>query len=366
MAATTERSQRIEQLLRFLSHDEGNDILREEIFTLALQEGDMPLAERQLEEVRARGSLSPQWRLQESNLHIARRQYDLADALLTQLENETGPHPAIAQNHGFIAMQQNQPERCMEHLQRWCEVAATTTLDPGMQSLWLRCLHHLGRLEEALEWAQMRVQAQHLAQEAAAVASLIALDADQLPLAQAWSTQSLSSGHVSLENLLTGSALALRAQDSGHAAVLAQQALQYAPADGRAWSSLGFAQMLALDLASARQSLEQGVTYMPSHIGTWHGLAWVCLLQKDYVAAHRAFSQALEVDRNFGETHGGLAVVAFMEGHQEQARESLRRAQGLNAQGVTAQYAQALLAGTVNDERSIREFSQRLLEQITR
>jgi Flp pilus assembly protein TadD len=66
-------------------------------------------------------------------------------------------------------------------------------------------------------------------------------------------------------------------------------------------------------------------------------------------AAQLAFENALDLDRNFGESHGGLAVVQALRGQTEEAEESIRRAHKLDPQGLSARYAQAVLSGDAAD-----------------
>jgi Tfp pilus assembly protein PilF len=82
---------------------------------------------------------------------------------------------------------------------------------------------------------------------------------------------------------------------------------------------------------------------MPEHVGSWHVLAWIHLIRRDVFAARSAFERALALDRNFSETHGGLAVVAALQGHQEEAHASIKRALRLDRQAVSARYAEILL-----------------------
>jgi branched-chain amino acid transport system permease protein len=73
---------------------------------------------------------------------------------------------------------------------------------------------------------------------------------------------------------------------------------------------MGFADMLAGDMPQAEQSFWQALeTTMAEHIGTWHGLALSLVLQGRLDEAQALYEQTLEMDRNFAESHGGLAVV---------------------------------------------------------
>jgi Tfp pilus assembly protein PilF len=82
---------------------------------------------------------------------------------------------------------------------------------------------------------------------------------------------------------------------------------------------------------------------MPSHIGSWHALAWCQMLRKDFAAAEASFSRSLELDRNFSESHGGLAVLAAMRGDDASAKPLIERALRLDGQSFSGRYAQSLL-----------------------
>lgn len=72
-------------------------------------------------------------------------------------------------------------------------------------------------------------------------------------------------------------------------------------------------------------------------------LAWIYILRQDSAKAREALDQSYALDRNFGETHGGLAIVDVLDGKDEEARLSIRRALKLNPQSMSARYAEMLL-----------------------
>jgi Tfp pilus assembly protein PilF len=90
---------------------------------------------------------------------------------------------------------------------------------------------------------------------------------------------------------------------------------------------------------------------MPTHIGTWHDLVWVQLLQGDLAAAEESFRRAVELDRNFSERHGGLAVVAAYKGNWAGAEELSKTALGLDPQSVSGRYAQSLYCSAPDGAR---------------
>ena len=98
-----------------------------------------------------------------------------------------------------------------------------------------------------------------------------------------------------------------------------------------------------MQLPAAKGNIELAARYLPQHIGTWHVFAWLQLIHQDVAAAEAAFQRALTLDRNFAETHGGLAVVAVLQRRDDEARASIKRALRVDSQSVSAQYAQILL-----------------------
>jgi Tfp pilus assembly protein PilF len=114
--------------------------------------------------------------------------------------------------------------------------------------------------------------------------------------------------------------------------------------------------MLLGDVPSARSLLERAATTMPDHIGTWHALAWCQLLEGDLAGAKHSFDKAFALDRTFGETHGGFALVHALRSERKEAEESIKRAMRLDPQGRAARYAQSVLLldeGRVDEARKL-------------
>jgi Flp pilus assembly protein TadD len=101
---------------------------------------------------------------------------------------------------------------------------------------------------------------------------------------------------------------------------------------------------------------------MPSHIGTWHLLGWSRILGRELDGARSAFDTALGLDRNFGESHGGMAVVLALQGQREQAEAAIERALGLDRDSLAARYAQMVLSGQTEDPERFRQLARRLMQ----
>lgn len=68
-----------------------------------------------------------------------------------------------------------------------------------------------------------------------------------------------------------------------------------------------------------------------------------------------------QLDRNFADTHGGLAVVKVQQGLREDARACVGRALRLDPENIPAKYATALLAGRIKDAADLRGFIEKIL-----
>lgn len=152
--------------------------------------------------------------------------------------------------------------------------------------------------------------------------------------------------------LVASGSLALEDQDEPTATTHFDRAIERNPTSGRAWSGKGLSTMLRLELDTAIEDLKKAVHYMPEHIGTWHALAWCQLLKGDTAGAEENFRKSLEIDRTFGETHGGLAVVYALQGKIVEAEPEIKRALRLDPNCFSGRFAQSLLVGKTNPARA--------------
>jgi len=230
-----------------------------------------------------------------------------------------------------------------------------------MQVLWLRVLHRLGRLDDGVSWAYGNEAG--LAPEALGVASLMAFDAGRTGEAERWSQCAIreDAGPIPIEALITQASLQLAAGDTESARYLIDRALEQNAEDGRTWSTKGFVELLDQHFPLAENAFYRAVRFMPMHIGTWNGLGWTAIMNRKYGEATQAFERALEIDRNFAESHGGLAVAHALCGKVDLARISIARAEGLDKDGLAARYANAILSGEAADSQAIRRLAKRLL-----
>lgn len=69
----------------------------------------------------------------------------------------------------------------------------------------------------------------------------------------------------------------------------------------------------------------------------------------------------MALDRNYGESHGGVAVVAALLGRNSDAKASIQRALRLDPESLSAKYAQMVLSGVTNDPDKFRKLALRII-----
>lgn len=354
------------QLEGFLAQDPDNDGLRAEAFQTALRLGERDRAQDHLRVGLSSGVNPLAWRLHQAHWLMAAHDWEAARKELSSLEVEAGaPAELVAcaiQDQAQIALRQRDAEHGLSLLARVMPNPLTEApVDPAMQVLWLRLMHHANKLDEAMAAARKWAQARALSVDAAGVASLMALDAEDAVLSRAWADAALAQQPRQMEALVARASIALAEQAPQKSKDLLTVALQLNPDDGRALSTWAFAEMLAGELSQARQTFSRALHNMPEHIGTWHGLGWAALMQDDLPAARAAFDQSLALDRNFAESHGGLASVLARSGDRGGAQAAIEIALRLDRTCLSAHYARAVLDGTANDAQALQKLALRLM-----
>jgi tetratricopeptide (TPR) repeat protein len=225
-------------------------------------------------------------------------------------------------------------------------------------------MHYLGRLDEAMACARGSLALRpEQAPMRGALATLL-LDAERMTEAEQVVAEASSTGLVTPELTCVSGYLALGREDSSAAEARFAETLKARPQDGRALLGAGLAAAAVQDLPRALGHLQAAAQAMPGHLGTLNALAWMQLLAGQLDAAASTFEQALEVDRNFAETHGGLAVVAALRGETAAAEERVRTAHRLDRNSFSAAYAAMLLRnGSQPNARTTEAMLQFLAQQ---
>jgi hypothetical protein len=81
----------------------------------------------------------------------------------------------------------------------------------------------------------------------------------------------------------------------------------------------------------------------------------------DLQGAARAFEAAADIDPEYAEGHGGLAVVAAMSGSTQRSAAEVARARQLQPGSVAARYAQAIATGNLEGLQRVQKIASLLV-----
>lgn len=325
------------RLTRFLTQDPSNLSLRSQAIASAFAVGAWDEAEALLEEGFIQAPDNAELHAHAGYLALRNQQYPDAQSHFEQALANGLALLQIRYNLAFAQFQQGLHQESLNNLKT---IAAEDGMTHDMHLLHARCLHHLGQREAAIEVLQKLASDKP---EAEGLLALLLHELDRSEDALAAANRALANDPNQLEALLARASTLIEQDQYGAARHDLEFATQQHPHCGRAWSGLAQLDFRDFNFDRAQLALEKAVVQMPNHIGTWHLLAWLFIMKGDVAQAKTAFQRSYEIDRNFGETHGGLAVIAALEGQPKLADEYIKRAKRLNPNGFAAQYAAMVL-----------------------
>jgi tetratricopeptide (TPR) repeat protein len=330
---------RLNRLLTYVAIDPGNLILRKDSINEACDRGQWETAQRLIRTGLQLHANEPDLLVLCALVNFHVQSYAEAEQALAAARTLGIEVPELKYNLALVLFMQKRYADALDAMQ---EASVADTV-PQALLLRARCLHHLNRPAEAV--AQCRA---HLAlapgdAETHGVLALLLYEQGLLDEAKRHAAAALQLDEAQLEGLLALASMQADAREYEAARGSFGTLVQAHPHCGRAWLGLALIDLSHLQFEPALSHCERATACMPQHIGTWHVMAWGHLMQGNASAARAAFEAALSLDRNFGETHGGLAVVAALEGQEEEARLNIKRASRLDSQSMSMQYAQMLL-----------------------
>ena len=332
---------RSSQLMGFAERDPTNPILLCDLLDALLAEGRVDEAMTRVQAAPAVLQALPGVKFRQARCAMLRRDFAAAIAILQPLLVDTVavPPAGIAHDLAYAQFALGQLDAAMHTL----AIARAEGEDTvAFALLKARILHHQRQYAPALEALDVVTDGPRLA-EAWGLRSLLLLDQGDTAQAMAAASHALELEPSQLEANITRGTVALGERHLDEARQAFEQVLEMDARSGRALLGMGQIDMLHGDVSGARALLEHSAREMPGHIGTWHALAWCQLLEGDLAGAKSSFDRVFAIDRTFGETHGGLALVHALRGERQEAEESIKRATRLDPHGTSARYARSVL-----------------------
>jgi tetratricopeptide (TPR) repeat protein len=205
-----------------------------------------------------------------------------------------------------------------------------------------RCRHYAGDMSAAMDWCQRWVDASKDTHSRGYLA-LLAMDSGQLADAQRLATEVLAeSANDTNANLVVGTG-SIEAQEIEQACRHFELVIAREPDNPRAWLGVGLARLYEQRHQEAVTALRKALDLLPDSVGIAVTLGWALLASRDARGAERTFRQAIEIDRGFGEAHGGLAATLALQRQIDEAQQCIRRAERLDPAGFGAAFARMVV-----------------------
>ena len=355
MDTSDQQEQSREQLARFLQYLEytpDNLNLLLDAIPVAMSLQDWEAVDTLLEKGMEHHKDSPHINAHAGFAHLRVNELDKAQecfqfAIDNELEEE-----AIIYNLAYVQFLKRDFDNALQTLNRIFPEKQYTVNNVILSA---RCKHNTDQLDEAITELKDYLGKNNNIDKAGeikaeALLSLVYSDNGDDELAVTHANTALASDPTNFEALLAR-ASSLAAQQNFDAALIDfEKANEASPNSGRVLSGLGEIAFHNFEFDKAQENLENAVKFMPDHIGTWHMLAWTYLMHNKLDEALDIFKQSYELDRSFGETHGGLAAVYAMKGDKDQAEKHMKLAKKLAPEGFSAIYAEMVLLNASGKE----------------
>jgi tetratricopeptide (TPR) repeat protein len=329
-----EPSPQLARLLGFLKSDPGNVPLATDAARLAFDEKNLTLAASILDGLEAATALPSGLVNLKGCIALAEGRFEDAAPIFAELLKQSPDDPALRFNLAWAMARLGHFEQVAELLDD-----AAIAASPEAPALKIWALHHLERYDEALQAGEQLAQRYPNNQALMGALATLAMDAERADLSRHYAERAGANA----EGRAALGLLALGEQDATLSVKLFDEALAKQQDNPRALIGKGLALMSTGDVAAGAKALDRGAEIFRTHLGSWVAAGWAYYVAGDYSSARARFEQAIAIDPNFGESHGGLAVIDIAEGKLEDARRRADIALRLDRKSFGGALAKSLL-----------------------
>lgn len=352
---------RLTQLRDFHRQDPGNDRLTMDLVDALLAAGEAGDAQDVVDACPDAWLVRPEFLFLSARCALARADYTAAIDPLQLMVDGGVDDPAVHHDLAYALLGAGDVDGAEAAL---AALVPQSVAYPAVGVLHSRILQYRHRLDDAVLILEAITGEQPDHAEAWGLLAMIEADRSNVDAAAFAAGRALSLQPNQPDALAASGTLGLLRFDADASYDAFAHVLATQPHNGRALAGAGEALLLKGDVNHARPLLEKASLAMPGHMGTWHALAWSALLEGDLTAAQSAFASALDADRNFGESHGGIALVHAIRGELDEAQKGVRVAMRLDAGGRNARYAQSLIWRSEGREREAEAMVDGILAEV--
>lgn len=352
---------RLTQLREFLRQDPANDLLAIELIDALLAAGEPNEAQHVIDAAPDAWLVRPEFLFRAGRCALARADYAAAIEPLRMMLDSGVDEPGVRHDLAYALLGNGDIDAAEAVL---APLVPQSVAIPSIGLLHSRVLHYRRCFDDAALILEAIVSDYPDNAQAWGLLALIEVDRTGTDAAAFAAGRALAISPNEPDALAAAGTLGLMRFDADVSYDAFSHLLASQPHNGRALAGAGEALLLKGDPNAARPLLEKASRAMPEHLGTWHALAWSALLEGDLGAAQSAFAAALAADRNFGESHGGIALVHAVRGEFDDARQGIRVAMRLDAGGRNARYAQSLVWRSEGREREAEAMVDGILAEV--
>ncbi len=338
----TQKQESLKRFLKYLEYSSDNLNLLLDAIALSMELQDWETTEKLITSALEHHPDSPDVNAHAGFLNMRANQLeDAINYFDTAIQNGI-EQPAVIYNLAYSQFLSRQFEEALKSLSL---IQETPALAKELAMLSARCKHNTDQIDiAAQDLEEYLIKSEDW--EVKGLLSLLLTDLNRPEEAIIKADETLNQLPNNFDALLArGSSYSMLGQfeKAGKDYI---KAAEVSPRSGRAWSGVAEIAFHDFEFDKAHEALESAINFMPDHIGTWHLLAWTHLMKNDLDQAENAFKKAYELDRSFGESHGGLATIYAMKGDIKNAEKHIKLARKLAPEGFSSIYAEMVLLNT--------------------
>ncbi len=358
--SSQELQMKIQRFESFIKIDPSNINLAIDLADLYVEDLRFEDALSCLQQVQTHAAFNLKIQVRLADLFLGQSRYAEAEKVYETLLEHGENDPVLHHNFALALFYQSQFERSLEHLNAAHDLGFC---EANQWKYLAYCRHHLFQMEGATDACKNWIITSNGSLESRAYMCMLAFDSNLSDDARKFAEDVLKEDPDNVSaNTVLGS-LALEENEIDQAHLYFAKATPDPKNSGRAWLGQGLAYLYDDHKNEAISALSEATRKMPEHAGTVIALGWTLLSSSDFIGAEKSFRRAVEIDRNFAESHGGLASALVHLNRLEEAKAAIAIADKLNKANFGAIYAKAFLLKLNGREDASTMLISRALER---
>jgi tetratricopeptide (TPR) repeat protein len=359
--AVSSNANTIEKLLNFWVLDKENLAISADILSKYAAEGNVAEAKEFISQLSSNLQINPKLQWLYAKSYVTNGDFTKALSIFESLPEDQ----AFSRAYGVsICLFFKKEFHKASSLIKNTMVLSDKPLAPEFILLLAKVEYHLGLIDIAIDYAEQLLSTNYAKNpELLGLLAMLKLDKNDIQQSNRYADECLGVASEQHDGLLAKASCLVYTQDAKSAERYAQIGVNKFPNSGRFWSVLSQVQMLNQMMSESYSSICKAVELMPEHIGSWHIKGWLELTTERLSNAFDSFKSALSIDRNFADSHGGLAVVAFHQGDYAAAENQAKIALRLDPNSFSGRYALSLLSKNNGDLISSKRIVDDILNQ---